>query len=89
MSLLWAEIIHNHYLHHLVAFLPIFTTEWASDNGDEEVGSVSSKEPPELVPVDFDPVRNGDDWRPDGPDGRAVRNAPTGPSNHSTDSTAA
>ena len=39
--------------------------------------------------VDFDPVRDGDDFRPDGPTGRATLNAPTGPSTHSTDSTAA
>ena len=93
----WTGLVQNHFLRHvhmaanlynLVAYLPILTTDWSDVDDDEPgVGSVSSEEAPELV--DFDPVRDGDDFRPDGPTGRATLNAPTGPSTHSTDSTAA
>ena len=78
MSRPWQGVVQNHLLRHFFRLLANFPTllaniptEAASD------GSVDSKDPPELV--DYDPNRDGDDWRPDGPTGRAVHDATTGP----------
>ena len=89
MSRPWQGVVQNHLLRHffrLLANFPTllanFPTEAASDDSDEpssddDVGSVDSEDPPELV--DYDPNRDGDDWRPDGPTGRAVHDATMGP----------
>ena len=82
MSRPWQGVVQNHLLRHFFCLLANFPTEAASDDSDEpssddDVGSVDSEDQPELV--DYDQNRDSDDWRPDGPTGRAVHDATTGP----------